>query len=67
MLNYDALQLRINLITYMWMRSGALDARGPGFDSQSDPDGIFGIPSSPFFQTTDLKMISFICNFVMSS
>jgi hypothetical protein len=67
MLNYDALQLRINLITHNLMRSGALGARGPGFDSHPDPDGIFGILSSPFFQTTDLKMISFICNIVMSS
>jgi hypothetical protein len=67
MLNYDALQLRINLITYKWMRSGALYARGPRFDSHPDPDGIFGIPSSPFFLTIDLKMILFICNFVMSS
>jgi hypothetical protein len=37
-------------------------ARGPGFDLHPDPDGIFGILSSPFFQTTDLKTSSFICN-----
>ena len=67
MFNYNALQLRINLITYKLIWSGALDARGPGFDSQPDPDGIFGILSSPFFQTTDFKMISFICNIVMAS
>ncbi len=35
-------------------------ARGPGFDSHPD------LPS-PFFQTTDLKTISLICNIVMSS
>ena len=49
----------------MW--SGALgsthdsSARGPGFDSHPDPDGFFGNLPSPFFQTTDLKTISFIC------
>jgi len=42
-------------------------ARGPGFDSHLDPDDIFGKLSSTFFQTTDLKTISFICNIVMSS
>ncbi len=55
----------------MW--SGALgsthdsSARGPEFDSHPDPDGFFGNLPSPFFQTTDLKTISFICCIVMSS
>ena len=39
-------------------------AREPGFDSHPDPDDFIG---SPLFQTTDLKMISFICDIVMSS
>ncbi len=32
-------------------------ARGPGFDPTPSPDGIFWKLSSPFLQTTDLKMI----------
>ncbi len=53
--------------------SGALgstqdsSARGPGFDSHPDPYGFFGNLPSPFFQTTDLNTISFICYIVMSS
>ncbi len=42
------------------------DARGPWFDSHPDSNGFIGSPSA-FFQTTDLKTISLICNIVMSS
>ena len=35
-------------------------ARGPGFDpTPKTQDGIFQKLSSPFFQTTDLKMMQF--------
>ncbi len=40
-------------------------ARGPGFDSHPDPDGIYGKLSSTFFQTTDIKMNLFICNILL--
>ncbi len=30
-------------------------ARGPGFDSHPDPEGIFGKLSFHFIQATDLK------------
>ncbi len=43
-------------------------ARGPGFDSHPDPGWhLNGKTIIPFFQTTDLKMISFICYIEMSS
>ena len=63
-----------NQITTILMWSGAhgsthdSGARGPGFDLTPKPRmAFFRKLSSPFFQTTDLKMISFICNIVMSS
>jgi hypothetical protein len=43
-------------------------SRGPGFDPTLKPRMTFVRKlSSPFFKTTDLKTISFICNIGMSS
>ena len=51
----------------MW--SGAHDscARGPGFDSHPDPDGIYGKTQISLVSDNRLKTNLFICNIGLSS